>query len=248
MIGIYDSGIGGLNIFNALKAMLPQENIHYFGDTLYFPFGDKSPEQVRKISLRSLQYLAKDCALIVIACNTSSVTDLDYYRKHISIPIIGIVPVIKTAAKLTNNNIIALLATMNTVDSRYTNQLIQQFAQHKQVLKIGCAGLADEIEHNHQAKTLQDFPILQGYLQQIQQADIVVLGCTHYTLIKGLIQQAVGPNVKVIDSTEAVARQVLRVMQHGNLLNPQTHPQYRFECSGNQERFLAQVKRYVAPL
>lgn len=241
MIGIYDSGIGGLGIFNAVKNVLPQENIHYFGDTKYFPFGDKTPAAVHDISLHSLTYLAKDCSLLVIACNTSSMTDLEEYRKQISVPIIGVVPVIKTATQLTKNNTIALLATETACQAPYTDQLIQQFAPNKTVIKIPCKGLADAVEHN-------TVLLLQKYVNQVGQADIVILGCTHYTLIKDLIQQAVGSNVKVIDSNEAVARQVLRVMEHEKLFQPSEKPTYIFECSGDTIKFLEQVRKYVSIL
>lgn len=241
MIGIYDSGIGGLGIFNAIKNILPQESIHYFGDTRYFPFGDRAPEEVRAITLRSLKQIAQDCSIIVIACNTSSVADLEDYRKTIGIPIIGVVPVIKMAVRLTKNNIIALLATTNTVTAAYTDKLIQQFAPNKTVFKIACSGLADAIEHD------KNLSILQKYLRQINGADVVILGCTHYTLVKGDIQRLVGPDVKVIDSNAAVARQVLRVMEKENLFQPNKQPHYIFECSGDNTTFLEQVRKYVSP-
>lgn len=240
MIGIYDSGIGGLGIFNAIKQVLPQESIFYYGDTKYFPFGTKTGPEVRAITLAGLQKLAPRCSVIVIACNTASVNDLDYYRSEVAVPIIGVVPVIKTAAQLTHNGIIALLATPITVASVYTDKLIAEFAEHKQVIKIGCSGLADIIEHGD--VTIEQ---LKPFIQDVEAADIVVLGCTHYTLIKGKIQHLVGPDVKVIDSNEAVARQTLRVLQRHNLAHPQTQPQYSFECSGNRSEFLEQVKHYA---
>lgn len=246
MIGIYDSGIGGLGIFNAIKAILPQESIHYFGDTKYFPFGTKTGPEVQQFTLAGLQYLAKDCSIIVIACNTASVNDLDFYRSKIAMPIIGVVPVIKTAAQLTQNNVIALMATPVTVKAPYTDTLIQQFAANKRVIKIGCTELADAIETGD-FDTLETHgnASLQEYLHQIETADVVVLGCTHYTLIKGQIQRLVGPDVKVIDSNEAVARQVLRVIQSNTLFAPQIKPDYVFECSGEKEKFLEQVKKYT---
>ncbi|MFA5995883.1 MAG: glutamate racemase [Patescibacteria group bacterium] len=238
MIGIYDSGIGGLGIFNAIKAVLPEESITYFGDTAYFPFGQRSTAEIKQITLASLKKLAEHCNIVVIACNTASVSDLDYYRTNINIPIIGVVPVIKTASQLTQNNVIALLATPATVQAPYTDELIKKFAPNKQIIKIGCNDLAEQIEFG---KT----PVLSNDIKQINNADVVVLGCTHYTLIKGLIQKVVGANVKVIDSNEAVARQVLRVMTKLNLFQPAKNPQYLFSCSGNKEKFLGQVKKYI---
>ena len=240
MIGIYDSGIGGLGIFNAIKQVLPTVSLLYYGDTYYFPFGDRSNEEIRRITLEGLRRLELRCNVIVIACNTASVNDLDYYRDHITVPLVGVVPVVKTAAQLTRNNNIALLATPVTIAAQYTDRLIHEFAKDKTVHKIACSGLASKIEYGAVAEA--DF---KEYLQQIEGSDIVVLGCTHYTLIKGKIQRLVGPDVKVIDSNEAVARQTLRVMQKNNLPMHEEHPTYIFECSGDKAAFLEQVKKYA---
>ncbi len=240
MIGIYDSGIGGLGIFNAIKQVLPTESITYFGDNHYFPFGDREGSDIRRITTEGLSKLAKTCNIIVIACNTASVNDLDYYRQHVPVPIIGVVPVIKTAAALTRNGHIALLSTTVTAEAEYTDTLIKEFAKDKQVAKIACPGLASAIEFD----TLTDDQ-LDRYLLTVKPADIVVLGCTHYTLIKGLIQRRVGPDVKVIDSNEAVARQTLRVMQQHHITSGNDQPSYIFECSGDRVKFLEQIKQYA---
>ncbi len=240
MIGIYDSGIGGLGIFNAIKQVLPSVGILYFGDTAFFPFGDRSAAEVCRISLAGLKNVTAKCSLIIIACNAASTSDLEYYRSNVPVPIVGVVPVIKTAAQLTKNGRIALLATAVTAQSPYTDNLIRKFAADKTVKKIACSGLANLIEFG----TVTD-ETLQPYLADIGDADIVVLGCTHYTLIKGRIQRLVGPDVKVIDSNEAVARQTLRVMQKHNIPMHEEQPTYIFECSGDRAKFLEQVKQYA---
>jgi glutamate racemase len=240
MIGIYDSGIGGLGIFNAIKQVLPTVSILYYGDTYYFPFGNRNNQAVQRITVAGLKKLESRCSIIVIACNTASVNDLDYYRKQIAVPLVGVVPVIKTAAQLTKNNQIALLATSVTVAAEYTDRLIHEFAKDKIVKKIACGGLASQVEYGPVSMT-----DLEPYKTQIGSADIVVLGCTHYSLIKGLIQRLVGPDVMVIDSNEAVARQTLRVMQQNNLPMHEESPTYIFECSGDKAAFLDQVKKYA---
>lgn len=240
MIGIYDSGVGGLGIFNAIKQVLPYESIIYYGDTAYFPFGSRQPNEVRRITLQAIQKLAQQCTIIVLACNTASVNDLDYFREQVAIPIVGVVPVIKTAAALTKNNKIALLGTTITTASAYTDKLIRDFAVGKTVYKIACPGLATAVEYHN---LTEDH--LRQYLAPVKDADIVVLGCTHYTLIKGEIQRLVGPDVKVIDSNEAVARQTLRMLQQSGTINTQMQPTYTFECSGDKAAFLDQIKRYA---
>ena len=240
MIGIYDSGIGGLGIFNAIKQVLPYESILYYGDTAYFPFGSRQSNEVRRITLTAVQKLATQCNIIVIACNTASVNDLDHYRDQVNVPIVGVVPVVKTAAALTKNGKIALLGTQVTTESAYTDKLIHDFAKDKTVHKISCPGLASAVEYNTMTEAH-----LRGYLEPVQDADIVVLGCTHYTLIKGEIQRLVGPDVKVIDSNEAVARQTLRMLQQSGNMSSHAQPMYTFECSGNRSAFLEQIKRYA---
>ena len=240
MIGIYDSGIGGLGIFNAIKQVLPYESILYYGDTAYFPFGSRQSNEVRRITLTAVQKLATQCNIIVIACNTASGNDLDYYREQVNVPIVGVVPVVKTAAALTKNGKIALLGTQVTTESAYTDKLIHDFAKDKTVHKISCPGLASAVEYNTMTEAH-----LRGYLEPVQDADIVVLGCTHYTLIKGEIQRLVGPDVKVIDSNEAVARQTLRMLQQSGNMSSHAQPMYTFECSGNRSAFLEQIKRYA---
>lgn len=243
MIGIYDSGIGGLGIFKKIRSILPQESISYFADSTYFPFGDRPPEEVRDITLHGLQQLAKTCNIVVLACNTASVTDIAYYRQHVSVPVIAVVPVIKTAAHVTETNHVALLATVATANSVYTDDLIQKFAEDVHVEKISCSGLADAIEHDDTEKQ-------QNLLNQIMRTlptdiDVIILGCTHYTLIKGLIQNIAGPDVKILDSNTAVARHVLRIMRKEKLERPQNQPEYLFNCSGEKSTFFEQVKKYT---
>lgn len=239
MIGIYDSGVGGLGIFKKVRSILPQESITYFADTAYFPFGDRSAEEVREIALQGLQHLATTCDLIVIACNTASVSDIEYFRANVSVPLIAVVPVIKTAANITDSKHIALLATTATASSAYTDDLIAQFAKGITVTKIGCPGLADAIEYND---TEQQSALVQSTLQNLGKIDVIVLGCTHYTLIKGLIQNIAGPDVKVIDSNTAVARHVLRVLRKANLERPSSQPQYIFSSSKTPDEFEARAR------
>lgn len=239
MIGIYDSGVGGLGIFKKVKSILPKESITYFADSAYFPFGDRTPEDVREIALRGLQQLAKTCNLIVIACNTASVSDIDYFRTNVPVPLIAVVPVIKTAAGVTDTKHIALLATTATANSAYTDELITQFAQGVTVSKIGCPGLADAVEYGEIEK---QSTMIEGALKDLGNIDVIILGCTHYTLIKGLIQNIAGPDVKVIDSNTAVARHVLRVVRKANLERPSETPEYVFTSSKEPEQFTARAQ------
>lgn len=242
MIGIYDSGVGGLGIFKEIRAILPKESIRYFAESAYFPFGDKDPEVIKNVTCQSLQKLAKNCSILVLACNTASVTDLEYYRNAVSVPVVGVVPVIKTAAQLTQTNHILLLATAATCKSTYVDELIAKFAKDKQVDKIACSGLADAVENNddeRQQKIVEEALVNKG------DADVVILGSTHYTMIKGLIQNIAGPDIKIIDSNAAVARNTLRVMRSLQLERPQNTPEYIFESNDGQTEFKQKVDRII---
>ena len=243
MIGILDSGIGGLGMFQKIKYILPDEDILYFADTKNVPYGNKDIAFLKKIILENILKMEKmGCDLIVIACNTATVNGLDYYRKYAKVSLIGTVPVIKTAAHWTQNNTIALLATPRTVNSKYTDNLIKKFAKNKTVIKIPCEKWVDAIEANKATPTL-----LKKDLDKIKKADIVILGCTHYTLIKGPIQRVVGPDVKVLDSNEAVARHVLRIMNTQKLFKPKKKPKYIFECTGPKAQLMKNLKNYLCP-
>ena len=149
MIGIFDSGLGGLSIYKQIRALLPKEDILYYADTANVPYGEKTEKEIRSFTLQSLEKMKEQgCNLIIIACNTATTSGIGYYRQNIDLPLIGVVPVIKTATQLTNNKKIALLATSKTVDSKYTDELINKFASDCEVTKIACPGWVQAIEDN----------------------------------------------------------------------------------------------------
>lgn len=241
MIGIFDSGLGGLGIFKKIKAMLPDEDIYYYGDTRNVPYGEKSPEELKDLITDGLKYLEKKGVnIIVIACNTASVLDTTYFRRQVKIPVVAVVPVIKTAAKQSKNKKIALLSTKATAISPYTDYLIEEFAPEAKVKKIACSGWVEAIEKGKITERR-----LNSCLKKVDQEDVIVLGCTHYTLIKGDIQRLVGPNIILLDSNEAVARQVLRVMNKEKLFKHKKNPKYIFDASGHQKKFQKMVDKYL---
>ncbi|MBU0732098.1 glutamate racemase [Patescibacteria group bacterium] len=241
MIGIFDSGLGGLGIFKKIKAMLPDEDIYYYGDTANIPYGEKSPDELKGLITAGLKYLEKKGVnIIVIACNTASVLDTTYFRRQVKIPVVAVVPVIKTASNQSRNNKIALLSTKATAISPYTDYLIEEFAPEAEVKKIACSGWVEAIEKGK----VSDHR-LNSCLKKVDEEDVVVLGCTHYTLIKGDIQRLLGPNKILLDSNEAVARQVLRVMNKEKLYQHIKKPRYIFDASGHKKKFQKMVDRYL---
>lgn len=220
-IGVFDSGVGGLTILSEVQKLLPKESFIYVADQAYAPYGKKTKIQVKTRALTIAEFLkSKNCKLIIIACNTATITSIDFLRNKISIPIVGVVPVIKTAAKISKTKNVTLYATPSTVKSAYTNRLIKKFAQGIIVHKNGTTGLERIIERG-ETDSLKIKHILKKSLSTIskQRIDVIILGCTHYPFIKTRIKKIVGNNIKIIDSGEAVARHVKRVLKNEKLLS-----------------------------
>lgn len=234
--------MGGLGIFRKIKLFLPYEDIVYYADNKNAPYGNKSEDKIKELTLNSLKLLEKKgCDIIVVACNTATTSGIDYYRKQIKAHIIGVVPVVKTAAQMTTKKRIAVLATKYTIQSRYLDDLIKKFAPKIKVKKIACEGWVKAIENN----TVTD-ALLKKCLKNISNEDVVVLGCTHFTLIKGHIQRLLGPDAKVVSSNDAVARHVMRVgMKYRLLSNKPRKSKYIYLCSDNSKKYTDKIKQYV---
>ena len=213
MIGLLDSGIGGKGIEQEVRKLLPGVEIYYLRDAEHFPYGDRPPEEVvRIIDENCAALVQKGARLIVLACNSASVVSLAHLRRKYQIPFVGVVPAVKPAAALTKTGKIAVFGTALTSRSQALTELIEKFCQDVTVYRIPLEGLAEAVEFGEReearrivAETWRDHAGLG--------IDVVVLGCTHYTLIRDDIQGIVGAGVQVIDSNEAVAKQVKRVWE-----------------------------------
>ncbi|MBI4066711.1 glutamate racemase [Candidatus Gottesmanbacteria bacterium] len=218
-IGILDSGLGGLTIWRAIRQQLPQESTIYIGDHAYQPYGGRSADTIRRRVKRLITFLlGKGAKLIVVACNTATVAGINRYRAWFPrVPIIGVVPVVKSAAAITKTKRVAVISTPYTAASRYQKRLIQTFAQGCQVENIAVPDLASLIEagetDGRQAALLHRFldPLKTGSI------DVIVLGCTHYPFIKDTIRGVVGDGVAIIDSGGAVARHTARILDANGL-------------------------------
>ncbi|MEW6086733.1 MAG: glutamate racemase [bacterium] len=245
-IGILDSGAGGLTIAKEIVNLLPFEDIIYFGDNLYCPYGDKTIEEIRNLSARLVKYfIGQNCKLVVVACNTATVAGIDYLRSKFDIPLVGVVPVVKTAANLTKTNTFGVIATKFTIESNYQKELIRKFAPDKRVINQPCPGIVELIEKNNIKKNeIEIEGLLRKYLTPLlkEKIDVLALGCTHYALVRNLIQKITGPGIHILDSGEAVACQVKRVLTNNNQLNGLREPAYKFYCSSSSENFGKMVK------
>ncbi|EAR09479.1 glutamate racemase [Reinekea blandensis] len=209
MIGVFDSGLGGLTVLNSIRSLLPDQALIYVADQAYTPYGDQSEATVTQRSREISQWLIEQgCQLIVIACNTATAIAIDQLRREFSVPIVGVEPGVKPAALLSRTRKIGILATENTVASQRYQRLIQAFLPNVQVISQGCSGLADAIESDPEAIPA----LLQKYLCPLldEGVDQVVLGCTHYPLIRSQIEQLAGARARVIDTSDAIAMEVRR--------------------------------------
>ena len=217
---IFDSGVGGLSVYEQIVKYNPTIKCHYLFDNAYFPYGELPREllinRLTQLLANFMQLHPAD--LIVIACNSASTVALDALRQHFTIPIVGVVPAIKPATLITVNNVIGLLATPGTIERAYTDTLISQFAADKTVLRIGSTQLVKLAEDKLIGKELDadSFKaILAPWLKnEDNMPDTLVLGCTHFPLLKEEISACFARPVHLVDSGQAIA---LRVKQ---LLNP----------------------------
>jgi glutamate racemase len=219
-VAVFDSGIGGLSVAREIRRALPGEDLLYYADTAFVPYGDRPAEWVRDRSLHIGRWLQDQGAkVLVVACNTASGAALEVLREHLSIPVIGLEPAVKPAVRESRNHRIGVMATTGTLASARYARLIEAYAHGASVLPQPCPGLADLIEEGH----LDDPELvaaLEPFTRPLREAEVdtVVLGCTHYVFVQEPIQRALGPGVLLLDSGHAIARQTERVLREGNAL------------------------------
>jgi len=204
-IGVFDSGIGGLSVANAIEKAFPAHTIIYREDSKNVPYGTKTPEQIYGFVKPILTDLAKTCDIIVIACNTVTTLLIDTLRAEIPIPLVGIEPMVKPASQATHSGVITVCATPATLASARYAHLKEQYAKQLSVIEPDCSDWASLIEKNAitTAKLRADIePSLQ------RGADVVVLGCTHYHWIEAEIKHIVGSDVAVLQPEQAIVNRL----------------------------------------
>ncbi|WKK66175.1 glutamate racemase [Lutimonas zeaxanthinifaciens] len=220
-IGIFDSGVGGLTIYEEIHRLLPNEDIIYLADSKNAPYGEKTKEEIIKISVKNTEFLlSKGCKLIVVACNTASTNAVKYLREHYELPFIRVQPAIKPAAMNSKTKIVGILATKSTLKSDLLFETSQRFAQGVEVVEQVGEGLVTLIEsgkmHSEEMTML-----LKKHIKPMmdKKIDHLVLGCTHYPFLTDQIEEIVGSSVKILDSGEAIARQTKVILEQEDLLN-----------------------------
>lgn len=214
---IFDSGVGGLSIFHEVLQKNANINYFYLFDNAYYPYGELEDDfLIKRLTQLLLAFVNKQAIdLIVIACNSASTVALDALRRHLPVPVVGVVPAIKPAVQLTKNGVIGLLATPATIKRDYTSLLITEFAENVEVLKIGSTELVNLAEEK-----LQGIEVDQKRLEKIftpwlalrDKPDTLVLGCTHFPLLKDEIARCFQHTVQLVDSGKAIANRVYQLL------------------------------------
>jgi len=219
-IGVFDSGVGGLSVLAEIQQLLPYESLLYFGDCGHIPYGEKTPEFIRqRCSLMARFFREQGAKALVLACNTATVAGVaDLRRDYPDWPIVGMEPAVKPAAAATRSGVVGVLATTGTLQSAKFAALLDRFATDVKVVTQPCPGLVEMIENGdlHSAALRQ---LLHGYLEPLLAAgcDTIILGCTHYPFLKPLLAQMLPGPISLIDTGAAVARQLQRLLDEGDL-------------------------------
>ncbi|MCA9448129.1 MAG: glutamate racemase [Candidatus Omnitrophica bacterium] len=215
-IGVFDSGVGGLTVVRAIRSRLPDEEILYFGDTARVPYGTKSPETIRRYTREISSFLNNQgVKCVVVACNSCSATALDCVTDCFEGPVIGVIePGSRKALSVTRNGRVGVIGTQATVDSGAYERTLRGFSPEVQVFSTACplfVPLAEERMDGRQAARL----IAEEYLHPLleQSIDTLILGCTHYPLLKETIQSVVGEDITIVDSAETTAEGVFETLR-----------------------------------
>jgi glutamate racemase len=234
-LAIIDSGLGGLSIAQAIWQLLPKESTLYLADHAYFPYGNKTSQQLNRRLLRLFRFLQlQNVKLVVIACNTITVTSINFLRTFFHFPIVGTVPALKPAIKANLKDNIVVLVTPKTASSQYLKNMVKEFDKKGRVISHPCPGLAEAVE-KYLTNPFKLKQIIKSHLQKITLPyQTLVLGSTHYILAMPLIKSLVPSTVRLIEPKEAIAQQTQRLLEeHSLLVGPKHLPKRIFLTSGD---------------
>lgn len=250
-IGIFDSGVGGLTVARAILDQLPNESTIYIGDTARGPYGPRSLAEVRDFSLETLDFLvSQGVKALVIACNTASAAMLRDARERYSIPVIEVIqPAVRRAVAATRTGRVGVIGTRATIDSK---AYLDAFAAAPQltIQSIACPLFVEYVERGETSGDAIT-KVAREYLQPMIEADVdtLVLGCTHYPLLTGVISYVMGNGVSLVSSAEETAKDLYRVLIENSLLRPTstTPPTHTFLATGDAQAFESLARRFLGP-
>lgn len=243
-IGVFDSGIGGLTVLKELSYVLPNESFVYFGDTARLPYGTRSKETIIKYAHQCINFLlSKDVKAIVVACNTASAAALPVMKEFFKEPIIGVIePGAAAAVEVNKNNKIGILGTCATINSGAYEYEIKKLCPEKYIVSNPCPLFVPIVEEGW-AQTEVAKMVAKEYLKPLikEGVDTIVMGCTHYPLLKNVVKDIMGPDVCLIDPAHNTAIELKKVLykkQIQNIEGTSTNPYYKYYVSDDPERFV----------
>ena len=249
-VGVFDSGVGGLTVARAILDQLPNEQVRYVADTAHLPYGPKPIAQVRAYALECLDRLVADgVKALVIACNSASAACLHDARERYDVPVIEVIrPAVRRAVAATRSGRVGVIGTSATITS---GAYVDAFAAapHVQVTGVACPAFVDYVERGI-TSGLELVRIARSYFEPLKRAEVdtLVLGCTHYPLLAGLIGFVMGDAVTLVSSADETAREVYRVLvEHDLLRTESTAPEHRFLATGAPAPFTALAQRFLGP-
>ncbi|MBU1871476.1 MAG: glutamate racemase [Candidatus Omnitrophica bacterium] len=251
-IGVFDSGLGGLTVVRELKRQLPAEDIIYLGDTAHLPYGTKSAEAITRLTLNNVLFLLKQkVKLIIVACNSASSLALSSISRYFSVPIIGVIePGVKQAVRITETKCIGIIGTPATIRSGEYEKQIKKIDPSIKVISQACPLFVPLVEAGwiNQSET---FTIAKKYLDSLlvknKKTDTLILGCTHYPLLKPVFKKILGEKIRLIDSAEQVVRQVAGVLHDQGLARKSSDrgARCRFYVSDDPDGFAYQARSFL---
>lgn len=239
-IGVYDSGFGGLSVWRELYRALPNESLIYLGDGKNCPYGSLPEEEIRHLAEESVKVLlAKGCKLVVVACNTATSAAIEHLREQFpNIPFVGLEPAIKPACLTTKTGVVGVVATERSLAGEKFLTTLAKYGLGVNVVKAVGRGFVEAVEYDEE-DSLHTEEVVRSVIEPIiaEGADIIVLGCTHYPFLRGVIQRVVnGREVLIIDSGEAVEKRVESLLDSNDLRADDNHqPEYEFLTFADDE-------------
>lgn len=239
-IGVYDSGLGGLSIWRELRQTLPHESLLYLGDGKNCPYGSRSKEEVCRLADEAVKYLLeRGCKMVVVACNTATAAAIDLLREsYPEVPIVGLEPAVKPACLSTQTGVVGVLATERSLDGELFRRTAAKYSEGVEVITAAGRGFVEAVEHNREDSPETEQLVREAMGEMLQRgADRVVLGCTHYPFLRGVMERVIGEReVKIIDSSEAVARRVGELLDRDGLRAADNSvPHYEFRTFADEE-------------
>ena len=250
-IGVFDSGVGGLTVARAIFDLLPHERVLYLGDNGRFPYGPRPLEEIRRFALEIAGYLVeRDVKMLVVACNSVEVAAIADVADAHGVPVVGVVdPGARAAVHVTRNGRIGLIGTVATVDSGAYGRAIAATGADVELFSAACPVF---VEHVEAGDTSSDglLEAARGYLGPLvrEGVDTLILGCTHYPMLSGLIQYVIGEDVVLVSSAEETAKDVYAVLREGSLLREEAgEPTHEFLTTGDPEQFRRVAHHFLGP-